>query len=218
MEFRRNLLAVRALYLVWVILGMLSILYIPSQLIDFNDALLTAEQISKDETLFRAGIIGRLFTQLLFLIIVWYLYQLFNSVNRKATYLMMIFTFVSVPIAMYNEMNALMALNYLEQPDTLMIWLSALSHGIILVSLFWGLWLFPLGYLVYKSNWFPRFMGIALFIGGLGYFLGTCFRLVFPETDLLHTVFETLTMGEMVWVLWIIFLGVRKKNWPEGVK
>jgi hypothetical protein len=212
MELRHNLPVVRILYFVWVIFGMLSIMYIPSQLIDFSDALVTAKQISEGETIFRVGVLGRLVTQLLFLVVVWYLYKIFKEENKEATYLMMLFTFVSIPMAMHNEMNALTALEFIVEPETMLSWLTLHQQGILVVSIFWGLWLFPLGYLVYYSPLFHKFLGIALYIGGIGYFVGTCVRLVFPELDTLHIVFETLTMGEMVWVLWIIFVGARKSQ------
>ena len=210
MDNRQNLLTIRVLYLLWVIFGILSLLYIPSQLIDFNDAALTAEQIAGNEILYRAGVVGRLITQLLFLIVVWFLYKFFHEVSRDATYLMMLFTFVSVPIAMYNEVNALNALRFLESPEEVMNLLRLHQNGILLVTIFWGLWLFPLGYLVYHSPLFPRFLGIALYVGGVGYLIGAFAKIVFPEVEMIYSVSETMTMGEMVWVLWVIFVGSRK--------
>ena len=216
MKLQSNLVVLRILYLVWMIFGILSIMYIPSQLIDFADATSTAVQIGSRESLFRAGILGRLITQLLFLVVVWYLYKLFGDQNKNATYLMMIFAFVSIPMAMYNEMNAVTALEFITAPDTMLSWLNLHQQGITVVSIFWGLWLFPLGYLVYHSPLFHTFIGIALYLGGIGYFLGTCVKLVYPEQQMLFTVFETLTMGEMVWVLWIIFVGAKRSELKDA--
>ena len=212
MDNRQNLLTIRVLYLLWVIFGIFSLLYIPSQLIDFKDATLTAEQVAKNETLYRAGVMGRLITQLLFLIVVWFLYKFFHEVSRDATYLMMLFTFVSVPIAMYNEVNALYALRFLASPEEVMDLLRLHQNGILLATIFWGLWLFPLGYLVYHSPLFPRFLGIALYVGGVGYLIGAFAKIVFPGVEMIYSISETMTMGEMVWVLWVIFVGSRKKR------
>lgn len=207
---RKIINSLRLLYLGWLAIGMFSLMYVPMMIYDM-DAMVLATNVEEQMLLFRFGILGRLFTQLMFIVIVWYLYLLFEPQHKPATYLMMIFTLVSVPIAMYNEMNMIDALGYLEHPEELQRLIRLHSKGVTLVSLFWGLWLFPLGYLVYHSPYFRKFIGIALYVGGLGYFLGTCIKLVWPDVTTVHTVFETLTLGEMVWVLWLIIVGGKKQ-------
>jgi hypothetical protein len=66
---QKTVTLLRVLYPVWMIAGMFSIMYVQSSLIDYNNAGATAESISGNELLFRVGIVGRLVTQLLYIII-----------------------------------------------------------------------------------------------------------------------------------------------------
>ena len=199
----------RILYPVWMIFGLFSIMYVQSSIIDFGNPSATAENISNNELLFRAGIVGRLVTQLLFIIIPLLLYQLLKGVNKTQALLMVILALVSIPITMHNETYQLMAIQFVNAPDTMMNYLNTYSEGMRISMLFWGLWLFPLGYLVYKSGFFPKIMGILLFIGGVGYILGVLGELLFPDLTALKSVSEVLTFGEVIFILWLVFMGIR---------
>ena len=201
----------RILYPVWMIAGMFSIMYVQSSLVDYNNAGVTAENISSNELLFRVGIVGRLVTQLLYIIIPLLLYQLFKSTNKIQALLMVILALVSVPITMHNETYQLMAIQFVQEPEMMMNYLNTYTEGMTISMLFWGLWLFPLGYLAYKSGYFPKLIGILLIIGGVGYTLGILVELLFPDMTALKSVLEVLTFGEVIFILWLVFMGIRKK-------
>ena len=93
-------------------------------------------------------------------------------------------------------------------PEQMMMFLNLNVQGIIVASIFWGLWLFPLGYLIYKSGYFPKFVGVAVIFGGIGYLLDSFMKIIFPVLDV-SVATSILTMGEMVFVLWIIFFGAK---------
>ena len=212
LDQHRTVRLLRIFYPVWMIAGMFSIMYVQSSLIDYNNADVTAENISGNELLFRVGIVGRLVTQLLYIIIPLLLYQLFKSTNKTQALLMVILALVSVPITMHNETYQLMAIQFVKEPEMMMNYLNTYSEGMTISMLFWGLWLFPLGYLAYKSGYFPKFIGILLIIGGVGYTLGILVELLFPDMTALKSVLEVLTFGEVIFILWLVFMGVRKKQ------
>jgi len=110
----RNL---RILYPIWVLVGIFSIMYVPSTLIEFANPLKTAQNISENSFLFRLGIAGRLVAQLLFIIIPFLLYELFRNLDRTASTLMLILALISVPITMLNETINLDVINHLDKPD-----------------------------------------------------------------------------------------------------
>ena len=186
-------------------------MYVQSSLVDYNNAGVTAENISSNELLFRVGIVGRLVTQLLYIIIPLLLYQLFKSTNKIQALLMVILALVSVPITMHNETYQLMAIQFVQEPEMMMNYLNTYTEGMTISMLFWGLWLFPLGYLAYKSGYFPKLIGILLIIGGVGYTLGILVELLFPDMTALKSVLEVLTFGEVIFILWLVFMGIRKK-------
>src|SRR5215213_10079133 len=140
-----------------------ALLYLPSRFIVRGDAVTTAHNILASESLFRLGIVLNLFTPVGNLILVLALYQLLKVVNKSIAALMVMFSMAAVPIAMLNEVNQLAVLQLLNGVDYLRViptdQLQALAYlflrlhgqGFLIAQIFWGLWLFPMGYLVFKS-------------------------------------------------------------------
>lgn len=198
----------RILYPIWVVFGIFSLLYVPSTLIIESDAVTIARNITENEFLFRSGVVGSLITQLLFIFIPLFLYKLFEPVNKVYSSIMVILAIVSVPITMLNELNKLAALQSLNNPEQMMFFLNLGMQGIDIASIFWGLWLFPLGHLAYKSGYFPKIIGIAVIVAGFGYTLGSFVKLLIPNLAALLSVLELMTFGEIVFAGWLVLKGI----------
>lgn len=209
MEQRKALLLLRFLYPAWAVAGIFSLMYVPSQLIVHEDIARTAQNIAAHEFLFRSGIVGTLLTQLIFIFAALLLYRFFEKVHRDAAILMLVLALVGVPIAMLNALNLVAALFQVQNPEQMMFFLDLNTQGIIIAAIFWGLWLFPLGYLIYRSGYFPKIIGVGVILAGLGYTLGSFTKLLFPEMKALIAVCEPLTMGEVIWMLWLSVRGAR---------
>lgn len=219
---RKAVTILRILYPVWLIVGPFSLLYVPSTLIVAGDAATTASNIMSNELLFRMGIAGSLITQLLQVFVVLVLFKLFRPVNKNMSLLMVVFAFIGIPISMVNSFNRLAALmllsggDYLnaiptDQLQTLSMFLLNLNEQVILTipAIFWGLWLLPLGYLIKKSGYFPKILGILVVIGGIGYVLSSFTHLLFPGSETLLTLFEAITYGEVAFMIWVLFMGAK---------
>ncbi|MEY5049549.1 MAG: hypothetical protein RLZZ175_2908 [Bacteroidota bacterium] len=209
---KNTILSLRILYPLWAIVGMYSLLYVQGQLIHLNNPALTAQKIIENDFLFRTGIMGSLITQLLFVIIAWLLYKLFENVNKSASQWMVILAFVSIPITMLNEINQYAVLLNTGNITQMMFFINLHQFGMSIASIFWGLWLFPLGYLVYKSGYFPKWVGFALYIGGLGYLIAFIIKILFPSLKPILSYTELFTFGEVVWMLWLSIAGVKKSQ------
>ena len=199
----------RLLYPIWAIVGLFSIMYVPATLIVSGDAAATAANIIADESLFRMGIAGSLITQLIQIVVVLVLYQLFRSVDKNHASLMVIFALVGIPIAMLNTLNRIAALQLLNSADQMMLFLNLNAQGVIIASIFWGLWLFPLGYLIYKSGYFPKILGILVIIAGFGYLLGSFMHLLLPTYGTIIQVLELMTFGEVLFMVWVLLKGAK---------
>ena len=82
-------------------------------------------------------------------------------------------------------------------------------HGRLL-TMFWGLWLLPLGVLVFRSGFLPRFLGVWLFINGLAYIVISSTSLFSPHhLDLVSTATTPMLAGEVALVLWLLIVGAR---------
>jgi len=204
--------SLRILYPVWVLCGIFSIMYVPSALIEFTDSIKTVENLTENSLLFRLGIAGRLITQLLFIIIPFLLYKLFRNLDTTASILMLILALVSVPISMFNETLNLGLLEHLDSPERVMEMLDNYYQGMDISIIFWGLWLIPLGWLVFKFDLFPKWLGILLYIAGFGYLMDAFINIIFPEFNQLDFILELMTFGEMIFIIWLVFVGVKGKT------
>ena len=214
MDRNQVITGLRLLYPLWMIVGMFSLMYVPSTLIEMEDGAKTVELIEGSTSLYRFGILGSLVTQLLYIIIPLFLYKLFSPVSKFQSVLLVVFSLVSVPMTMYNELKKIEILHLLDQPDVVLQVLEVYYQGINLSSIFWGLWLFPLGLLAIKSGYFPRLIGICALLGGVGYLVGSLIHITFPQDTWFTTILELLTIGEVIFILWFVIVGIRAKNEP----
>jgi len=211
------------LYLLVSLLAIFGILYVPSKLIVPGDAATTADNLLTSESLFRLAIASGLLASIGMALVVLVLYQLLKPVNRTASRLMVVFVLLAVPIDMLNRSNQLAALLLLSSADDLTLFttgqLQALAfqflrfheQGNSIAFIFWGLWLLPLGYLVFKSGFFPRILGILLMIAGVGYFTDSFTVFLGYEP----TLGMITCWGEVLFLLWLLIKGVNVEQWEK---
>ena len=156
------------LYFLLIPLGIFGMLYVPATLYVSGDIAATAANIMANESLFRFGIFSALLTQVVQIFVVLYLYKVLKPVNKNVALLMVVLILVAVPIAMLNEINQFAILHLLGGSEQLTIFSTEQLHsllslfldlresGIFIAQIFWGLWLLPMGYLVFKSNFYSQ--------------------------------------------------------------
>jgi len=200
-----------------------TLLYLPSRFIVRGDAAATAANIMASESLFRFGIVLNLFTFIGQIFLVLALYQLLKVVSKNFASLMVIFALAAVPIAMLNELTQLAVLQLLSGADYLKVFtteqLQALaylflrlhSQGLNIAQIFWGLWLFPMGYLVFKSGFLPRILGILLMIGCFGYVIQSFAAFLGYNVSI---IFFTGWV-ELLFLLWLLIKGVNVEQWNK---
>ena len=212
-----------SLYLFANLFAPFTLLYLPSRFIVRGDAAATASNIMASESLFRFGIVLNLITFIGQIFLVLALYQLLKVVNKNMAALMVIFSLAAVPIAMLNELIQLAVLQLLSGADYLEIFpteqLQALaylflrlhSQGLNIAQIFWGLWLFPMGYLVFKSGFLPRIIGVLLIIACFGYVIQSFVAFFGYSVDL---IFFT-GWGELALLFWLLIKGVNIEHWEK---
>lgn len=215
------------LYLILIIAGIFNLLYIPSQFVDWESASATFKNITSSELLFRLGIVSGIVAFLAFTILPLALYRLLHEVNKTYASLMVIFALISVPISFVNILEKFSILTLISKPEYLlhvgkpelqtqvMMHLANYRNGIELSQVFWGLWLLPFGYLVYKSGFLPKVLGIFLMAGCFGY-LATFFG-GFLYPDFYTTLFSDIvgipaSVGEIGICVWLLIMGTNKLN------
>jgi len=212
----------RILYPIWFVVGLFGVMYVPSTLIVSGDAAATANNIVANELLFNMGIVGSLITQLIHIVVVLVLYKLFKSVSKNHAVLLVVLGLVGVPIAMLNELNKVAALilskgaGYLaafesaQLQSLMMFFLNLNEQGIFIATIFWGLWLLPLGYLIHKSGYFPKILGVLMILAGIGYTLEPFVRLLLPNfVAIIVPVLYVMVMGELIFMVWVTIKGAK---------
>ena len=212
------------LYLFIAVSGIFNMMFGPSSLIVLGDAATTVNNIMASESLFRLGIVNDLIAQTVGILLVLVIYKLLKPVNKIQALLMVIFALVGIPIVMLNLLNQFAAqlllsgANYLtvfaaDQLQALvMLFLNLDEHGFFIAHIFWGLWLFPMGYLVYKSGYIPRILGILLIIAGFGYLIDFVTFFFVPSFGPIKMF---TFIGEVLFPLWLLIKGVNVEQWEK---
>jgi hypothetical protein len=205
------------LHLLLIPLSVVGVLYVPAALIGPSDVAAMASKILANEGLFRLSIASALLVQLVNLAVVLLLYQLLQPMSRPAARLMVTFLVLGIPIAMLNELNQAAVLLLVKSADPapalVALFLNMHKYGILTAQIFWGLWLFPMGYLVFKSNYIPRVIGILLVIAGVGYLADSA--TFFLDPDLQVAVSQFTFIGEAVLPVWLVVKGVNVEQWKK---
>lgn len=215
------------LYLIGGVTGVFGILYGPSLVVP-GDAAATARHILAAESLFRLSIVSALLDQIIFIVVVLALYQVLKVVNQHMAVLMVIFLLLSVPIAMLNELNNVAVLFLLSGADSLKVFTADQLHALVpffldlhalglnIAFLVGAPWFFSMGYLVFKSGYLPRILGVLLMINGLGYLIDSFAALLLPDLNVNIVMFTGWV--EVVFPLWLVIRGVNVEQWEKRAR
>jgi hypothetical protein len=211
-----------AVYLLMVITGPLSLIYVPGKLIVQGNATATATNVIGHDTLFCLGIVAGLYGQVLFICLGVALYRLLGDVNKTWARLMFGFVLVAAAVGFVNELNNIGArilfrggefLSVVDkaQLDALgMLFIRLHGQGEAIAEIFWGLWLFPFGLLVFRSGFLPRFIGVWLMLNCFAYLILNQTALFFRAyNDAAFLWLQPVMFGELAIMLWLLIKGAK---------
>lgn len=209
------------LYLSLLPLGIFSFVYVPSVLVVSGDAAATVANIRASATLFRLGTVSHLLSQVIAVFLVLSMYRLLAPVNRGRARLMAVMALVGVPVSFAGESFHLAALHLLAADDAgwtdaqvrahAMLLLDARRSTVLLAQVAWGLWLLPLGSLVFRSGFLPRPLGVLAMVAGIGYLVDSAAHVL--ATGAVR-VSQLTCIGELALALWLAVRGVGAGRWP----
>jgi hypothetical protein len=214
------------------IAGFLYFMYIVTSIIgnEFGrfvsvDAPATVNHIIVHESLFRIGFVISLFSVVFFLLAAWALYVLLKPVNKNMALLFLLLNlggFVIWCLSMLNLFGSLMLLSgadYLKvfQPDQLqaqaMLFINLYKNGSVIAQIPYGIWLFPLGYLVFKSGFLPKILGILLIADFFGLLIFVIQRFLLPGYEVISYPSSAVGfIAELSLSLWLLIKGVKEQK------
>ena len=209
-------------YLIFILTTVLAT-YVRSQFIVSGDAATTAYNIVASQGLFRVGFVTELVSAVFFLLAAWSLYVLLKPVNKNLALLFLLLNLGGVAVECINVLNLYAALQFLSGANYLtafqtgqlqamaMSYLNLYTNGFLIAQIFFSAWLLPLGYLVYKSRFLPKFLGLLLildFFGNMSWFLQ---GFLLPNYGILAYPGNVISfIAEISITLWLLIMAVKE--------
>ena len=218
------------LYLIIIICAGFSEGYVRSSLITPGDATATAHKITASEGLFRLGFVSDLIAFLSDLAVSVLLYILLRPVNKTLSLLAASLRLLAHPaIASVNLLNHFIALLLVSGADYLsvfeadqlhafvLLFLNLHRYGYLIAGAFFGLHCSVLGYLLFKSTFFPKILGVLLVVASAGYLIESFGNFLFPgyEALLVWMVAAPAGIAELSLCLWLLVKGVNVQQWQQ---
>ena len=213
-----------ALYLAMGLLAAFTLMYLESVFHVPGDATATANRIAASLALYRFGVFADLMAGVFTVWLVMVLYDLFKDVDRRQARLMVGFAFAMVAIGLVNTVltagplvlasgaSHLSAFDK-HQLDSLTLGFPGLQgQGTRAATMYWGLWLLPLGILVYRSGFLPRLLGVLVFVAGCSYVINCLTYFFFPDYARIGALVSIVpqAFGEFGFILWTLIKGARE--------
>ena len=214
------------LYLIYIVVSIFANVLGRSNLIIVGDAATTARNIIASAWQFRIGFVLDLVSAVLFLLTAWALYVLLKPVNKNIALLFLLLNLGGVAVHCFSDLFLitsqliLSGADYLKafQADQLqalaMLSLDIYKNGFSgIAQIFFSAWLFPLGYLVYKSGTLPRFLGIIVMVECFAWLMFPVQFFFFPGNVVLTYVSSVAGfIGEFSLTLWLLIMGAKDQK------
>jgi hypothetical protein len=214
------------IYLIYIVVSIFANVLGRSKLIILGDAATTARNIIASAMQFRIGFVLDLVSAVLFLLTAWALYVLLKPVNKNLALLFLLLNLGGVAVHCFSDLFLiasqliLSGADYLKafQADQLqalaMLSLNIYKNGFSgIAQIFFSAWLFPLGYLVYKSGTLPRFLGIIVMVECFAWLMFPVQFFFFPRNVVLPYVSSVAGfIGEFSLMLWLLIMGAEDQK------
>jgi len=212
-------------YLLLILLGPLQLIYLPSKLIVSGNATATSNNIAAHEMLFRLGIASDLAGAVILVYLTLAFYRLFADVDRGLAMQVVILGGVMPALLFFvgvvDDFGALMIargadfLSVFDKPQRdalVMLLLKLRIYQDTAAEVLWGVWLFPLATLMYRSRFLPRFLAVWLGLGGVAYVALSLVGALCPQYHgRLFNIFQPVFFGEIALTLWLLIKGAKPK-------
>jgi hypothetical protein len=211
------------LYLLLALFTGAPFVYVGSSIVAAGDAATTADNVVANAGLLRLSLVAELAGMTCYILVAMAFYRLLRHVNQDAAAAMVVFTAIGAAIMGTVLLNTYAALAVATDPslattlgtdasDQLVLTLFGLrEHGNLIAQVFFGLWLLPLGYLAYRSGYFPKGLAVLLVVGGVAYLVDLLARFLLPDLGADLSPFPLLlpTAAELWMVGYLLVKGVR---------
>jgi hypothetical protein len=218
-----------ALYLVIILFGLFAEGFVTSKLLVPGDAAATARNIMASPGLWRISVAGNLLVVLCAVPLLWIEYLLLRPVSKSLVLLALISNLVSLAVEAMSKVFLLLVMPTLEStqyaqnlgprqvPILADFALKAHEISFNIALIFFGFTCLVNGYLIFKSGYVPKVIGVLMQVAGGCYLVG-CFAALFAPAlagVLLPAILLPCLIGESSLCLWLLVKGVDTAKWQE---
>jgi hypothetical protein len=216
------------LYLIVIVGGAFAELFVRGRLVVHGDAAATAHNILAHQLLYRLGFAVELFYCVCNVPITVIFYNLFKVVNRNVALLMVILDLVVntiesvsllahfAPLLLLDGGHHLTAFTTEQLQAAAYVSLELFEHGFAIALVFFGFDCFTMAYLIVRSKFLPRVIGVLLAIEGLGYLVNSSALFLAPALQVrIFPYFAATAIAEVALCLWLLVMGVNVERWKE---
>ena len=219
------------MYLFIIIGGIFSELFVRGKLVVSGDAVATSNNIIHSFSLWRIGIGADLLMHVLDIPVMLIIYLLLRQVNKNLALLVLLFNIVQTAVLVADILNLVAAMIPLENAAYLKavdpnVWMAQAylsiklhNYGLGVGLIFFGFVCILEGYLIYKSRFFPKWIGILMQIAGACYLINSLSLLLAP--GIANMIFPAILVpcfvAELSFSLWMIIKGINVQQWNKLV-
>lgn len=223
-----------ALYLIIAVFGGFAIGYVPSVIVAAGDAAATAANLLANKDLFAMGVVADVVVMLTEIALSVMLFVLFRPTSPTLSLIAMVARLTMVVVMAVNLLVNIMPMALLSGADQLsgfaseqlqamaLLFFNGHQYGIYVWDMFFGFHLAVLGYLIFRSGYFPRLLGVGMLIGSPGYFLEGLVKVTFVDNAALGVMIVGLlvvaSLGELAFAFWLLIRGLNVTAWNKKLE
>jgi len=219
------------LYLIYIVVSIFADVLGRSKLIVLGDATITARNIMASAWQFRIGFVVDLVAGVIFLLTAWALYVLLKPVNKNLSLLFLLLNLGGVAVWCFSDLFLIASQLLFSGADYLKVFQTEQLQALAMLSLyiykygflgiaqiFFGAWLFPLGYLVFKSGFLPRFLGVILMVHCVVWLMSALQFFLFPGfigitfVGITYLSYPIGFISEFGLTLWLLIMGAKEQK------
>ena len=219
------------LYLLIGIFGAFAQGFVYPRIYVAGDATTTAANLVANAGLVRLGVVADFFDNVIWVFLALTLYRLLKHVHKGAASAMVVLVAIGAGITLLNAVFEFEGLRVATGAVNLagfgaagsnavaLLLIDAQHYGLLVASIFFGLWLVPLGYLAYRSGWFPKALGVVLIVGGACYLVDVLAAfLVADVAKSIHGyIIIPAAIAEVSMVVYLLVIGVKTSTPAESL-
>ena len=216
------------LYLIIAVCGGFAFFAGYENLMVSGNAAETVNNILGSESIFRVGLAGDAFTFLGEIALTMLLYNLFKPVDKTLSWIAAFARLAMTAMIGMNLLNKLMALHLLSSADYLTVFsteqlyafaqlfLTAYGFGSLIWGIFFALHLLIIGYMIIRSGYFPKVLGVLFLFASFGYGVDSFGQFLFPQFEAVYNVIILATVpAELAFAVWLLIKGLNVEQWQQ---